>query len=224
MERNEKGQFVKGCNVHDLSEMRFGQLVVIDLAEIRDKRSFWLCKCDCGNTKVVRSDALMSLKTISCGCLKKKQDAINLIANHKGNITFERMYHIWSSMKQRCENPNDQAYKDYGGRGISVCKEWSSDYLQFKKWAYENGYAEDLTIERKDVNGNYCPENCTWIPMRYQSRNTRKTFWFTIGNETKCFAEWAELFGVAYCTAYARFKRGIRDPAIIFYCGYLNQR
>lgn len=73
MERNEKGQFTKGSGIHDLSKQRFGQLEVIELAEICNKRSFWLCKCDCGNTKIVRSDALISHKTVSCGCLKKMQ-------------------------------------------------------------------------------------------------------------------------------------------------------
>lgn len=224
MERNAKGQFVKGSNIHELSNQRFGQLVVVELAEIRGKRSFWLCRCDCGNKKIVRSDALISYKTVSCGCLKKKQDKINLTAHHKGNITFERLYHIWASMKQRCENPNSSAFKDYGGRGIRVCQGWSSDYMNFKEWAVKNGYADGLTIERKDVNGNYCPENCMWIAMKLQTRNTRRTFWFTIDGITKCFAEWAEIFDVSYATAYARYRRGIRDPSEIFYSGNLSYR
>lgn len=210
--RNEKGQFVKGHNIHDMTGKRYGNLVVLSLAEIKDGRSYWNCQCDCGNQKVVRSDALISYKTVSCGCLKKKQDKINLIKNHKGGRTKERLYHIWQSMRQRCQNPNNQAYDDYGGRGISVFLPWN-DYDIFKKWALENGYASTLTIERKNVNGNYEPENCCWIPYYLQARNTRKTAYFAFDNGERPLAEWSEITGIRRATLYSRLRKGYTNKA-----------
>lgn len=210
--RNEKGQFVKGKNIHDLTGERYGNLVVLSLAEIKDKRSYWNCQCDCGNRKIVRNDALISYKTVSCGCLKKKQDRINLTAYHKGGRTKERLYHIWMSMRQRCQNPNNHAYLDYGGRGITVSPLWE-DYDVFKKWAYENGYDDLLTIERKDVNGNYEPDNCCWIPCSLQARNTRKTVYFDFDKKEHPMVEWSEITGIKRGTLYARFRKGYTNKA-----------
>lgn len=210
--RNEKGQFVKGENIHDLSGNTYGGLKVLSLAYVKNRRSYWLCLCDCGNQKIVRSDALISYKTVSCGCLKKKQDKINLTAHHKGGRTKERLYHIWMSMRQRCQNPNNQAYKDYGGRGISVAHEWN-DYDMFKKWAFENGYSSDLTIERKNVNGNYEPSNCCWIPYSLQARNTRKTIYFDFDKKEHSMVEWSEITGIKRGTLYARFRKGYTNKS-----------
>lgn len=224
MERNEKGQFTKGSGIHDLAKQRFGQLEVIELAEIRNKRSFWLCKCDCGNTKTVRSDALISLKTISCGCLRDKQGKINLTKNHKNNQTKERLYHIWSSMCQRCCNKNNQSYENYGGRGISVCEEWRYDYRNFRKWAVENGYQETLTIERNNVDGNYCPENCCWIPFSRQERNQRRTIRVTIDGVTQPLIDLAEQYGIKPCTARQRYHSGYLQKEYLLYQGNLYDK
>lgn len=224
MERNEKGQFTKGSGIHDLAKQRFGQLEVIELAEIRNKRSFWLCKCDCGNTKTVRSDALISLKTISCGCLRDKQGKINLTKNHKNNQTKERLYHIWSSMCQRCCNKNNQSYENYGGRGISVCEEWRYDYRNFRKWAVENGYQEALTIERNNVDGNYCPENCCWIPFSRQERNQRRTIRVTIDGVTQPLIDLAEQYGIKPCTARQRYHSGYLQKEYLLYQGNLYDK
>lgn len=210
--RNEKGQFVKGENVHSLVGNTYGNLTVVALGYIRDRRSYWICQCECGNQKIVRGDALISLKTISCGCLKKQQDRINLTANHKGGRTKERLYHIWMGMRQRCHNPNNHAYKDYGGRGISVFQEWE-DYDVFKQWAFENGYSSNLTIERKNVNGNYEPSNCCWIPQKLQPRNTRKTVYFDFDNGEHSIVEWAEITGLKRATLYTRKKRGYTNKS-----------
>ena len=92
----------------------------------------------------------------------------------------DRLYEVWGSMKKRCNNPNDKSYKNYGGRGIKVCKEWNENYLSFKKWAYKNGYDEnaphgECTIDRINVNGNYEPNNCRWISNAEQQKNKRKS-------------------------------------------------
>jgi hypothetical protein len=105
--------------------------------------------------------------------------------------SHERIYSTWSGMTARCQNPKDPAYKNYGGRGISVCSEWQ-DFEAFREWALQNGYQDDLTIERKDVNGNYCPENCCFIPKAEQSKNRRNTFKITAWGETKTGAEWLQ--------------------------------
>lgn len=224
MVRNKRGQFTKGSGIHDLTGQRFGQLEVIGLSEIRNKRSYWLCNCDCGNTKIVRSDALISYKTVSCGCLKKKQDKINLTANHKDNQTKEKLYHVWASMCQRCENEKSSSYRNYGGRGITVCKEWRLDYRNFKKWSIENGYQENLTIERIDVNGNYCPENCCWIPFCRQERNQRRTIRVTIDGVTKPLIDLAEEYGIKPSTARKRYHVGYRQKEYLLYQGNLYDK
>jgi hypothetical protein len=224
MGRNEKGQFEKGSGIHDLTNQRFGQLEVIMLAEIRKKRSYWLCQCDCGNKKVVRSDALISYKTISCGCFKKQQDKINLSANHKDNQTKERLYHIWSAMCQRCGNENNHSYENYGGRGIFVCDEWRSDYRNFREWAEKNGYRENLTIERIDVNSNYCPENCCWIPFNRQERNQRRTIRVTIDGVTQPLIDLAEQYGLNPGTVRKRYHSGYRQKEYLLYQGNLYDK
>lgn len=212
--RNEKGQFEKGNNIHDLTGKRYGNLVVLSLFEVKNRRSYWNCQCDCGNQKTVRSDALISYKTVSCGCLKKRQDRINLTASHKGGRTKERLYHIWMSMRQRCKNPNNHAFHDYGGRGITVSPLWE-DYDVFKKWAYENGYNDSLTIERKNVNGNYEPNNCCWIPYSLQARNTRKTVYFSFDSGERPMVEWSDITGIKKATLYARLKRGHTNKSVL---------
>ena len=128
-------------------------------------------------------------------------------------------------MKNRCENPKDHAYKDYGGRGIKICPEWH-DIRNFSKWADETGFESEknLSIERIDVNGDYCPENCKWIDRRLQTRNRRNTVKLTINGITKPLTEWAEIYGVAKSKVYGRFKRGIRNPDDLFYLGNLQMR
>jgi hypothetical protein len=110
-------------------------------------------------------------------------------------------------MKQRCLNKTDKDYKNYGGRGIKLCKQWH-DYVAFKKWALAHGYREDLQIDRINNDGNYTPINCRWVPRKDNLRNTRRTRWETIKGNTKSLAEWCEIYDVSYGTVYARMKRG----------------
>lgn len=149
------------------------------------KRSTY--KCECGHEFSVNSGYSLPVFLFS-GCQNCRHRAIK----------NKRLHRIWSGMIQRCINENEPGYKNYGGRGIQICDDWF-DYRLFEIWAFEHGYADDLTIERVDVNGNYCPDNCKWITMEEQQRNTRMTYnnrYFTHNGETMNFNEWADRLGV----------------------------
>lgn len=152
----------------------FGRLTVINNAGYtNDHHKKWLCKCTCGNTTIVDGRDLRKGATKSCGCLLKEKAANRIVKmNTIHNNSHSRLYNIWVGMRDRCRRQKNWAYKYYGGRGISVCKEWDS-YLEFKKWALQNGYEENLTIDRINVNDNYKPSNCRWITIQEQQRNKR---------------------------------------------------
>jgi hypothetical protein len=158
----------------DLAGQRFGLWTVISRVP-RTKRggaSRWLCRCDCGNEKVVDSATMKAGHSRSCGCKSVEWSAS---ARKTHGLSGTRIHRIWKNMRKRCLSVNAPRYSDYGGRGITICPEWS-DFQVFYQWAMANGYTDDLTIERIDVDGNYEPSNCTWIPGAEQSRNRRITF------------------------------------------------
>lgn len=189
----------------DLTGQRFGRLYVISKAEPtiignRYERCVWLCKCDCGNTKIVRTDHLLGEKIVSCGCYNKE-------IRTKHGLSNSKLYKVWSGMRQRCENHKTPCFKNYGGRGIKVCEEWSESFEIFYEWAMNNGYKEGLTLDRVDVNGNYEPNNCKWATRKEQSRNTRKTIYATVNNITKDLNTWADELGVSRETLYRRVHK-----------------
>lgn len=125
-----------------------------------------------------------------------------------------RIYKIWKCMKNRCLNPNADRYKYYGGKGISICNEWVSDFMSFYNWSMQNGYEENLSIDRKDVNGNYEPNNCRWITMKKQQSNTSRNRLIDIDGIKKTITEWSGFYNVNTKTIYSRLRRGERGRGL----------
>lgn len=189
---------------------RFGKLIVIERSSNDSSgKSMWICKCDCGEiTKPIYASNLKYGRTISCGC--HRNYVLNSLAekSRTHGMTNTRLYTIWTSMKVRCYNKNCDAYNKYGGRGITICDEWKNDFSAFMKWAYENGYSEELTIDRINVNGNYEPDNCRWATYKTQANNTRKNKYLTLDGKTMTMKQWSEYTGIRYGTLYRRLKDG----------------
>lgn len=125
------------------------------------------------------------------------------------SMLHERLYGIWKGIKSRCTNANDVGWRNYGGRGIAVCDEWRDDFEAFKRWALSNGYSDHLSIDRIDVNGNYCPENCRWATAKEQGNNTRVNHRLTLNGVTHTIAEWAVKTGISEALIQWRINSGM---------------
>lgn len=154
----------------DLKGKRFGRLIVVERIPISNKRTMWICKCDCGNEVSVDAYNLKSGHTQSCGCIHKE---VTSRINKTHGLGNTRLYRIWNHMKTRCYRKSYHAFQHYGGRGIRVCDEWLHNFQSFYDWAMSNGYEENLSIDRIDTNGNYSPDNCRWATMADQNKNKR---------------------------------------------------
>ena len=193
----------------DLTGKRFGRLTVIEPIGSIGLCYSWRCKCDCGNETIVLGSNL-GKTTISCGCYAREK-SIERLATHKKSKS--RLFHIWQSMKQRCENSNSHAYHNYGARGIRVCEEWDNDFTAFEEWAFANGYDEQApkgqcTLDRIDVNGNYEPSNCRWATMREQQNNRRTQILIEYNGIRMSVADWSRKTGLTHSTILGRIKRG----------------
>lgn len=159
---------------NDLTGQRFGRLLVIEYIKKDSGKPVYAyrCKCDCGNYTMQRANALTAGIVKSCGCYARERTSKDKIAlKHGGSGT--RIYITRRNMLSRCYNPHDKRYSEYGGRGIKVCDEWKNSFEAFRDWALANGYTDDLTIDRMDTNGDYCPTNCRFITRAENNRNRR---------------------------------------------------
>lgn len=146
----------------DLIGQKFGILIVVKRVEnSQNGHARWLCQCDCGNFKEIQSDSLRTGNTKSCGCRERQ----------KHGLYQHPLYTRWKGIKNRCYNRAHNCYKNYGGRGISICKEWLNDFKSFYNWAIENGYEKELQIDRINNNGNYEPHNCRFVTNLENQKN-----------------------------------------------------
>lgn len=154
--------------MEDLTGKKFSRLTVLGFAGRRGNNYYWECQCDCGNIRQVQAQGLRRGSTKSCGCYNRE-----IITKH--GLDGDKLYHVFNSMRNRCYSVNNNSYHNYGGRGIAICDEWLNDVTVFIEWAHNNGYAEGLTIDRIDVNGNYEPSNCRWISLYDNVLHARRT-------------------------------------------------
>lgn len=197
---------------------RFERLEVVEIVDRNKYGIIYKCKCDCGEEVEVVASRLRAGKMKSCGCYRRDRMIVDNPAQkdtpkrkiQQGAIgeSHTRLYSIFSGMKKRCYNTNSQFYKNYGGRGIEICDEWLSDYQNFKKWAWENGYSDELSIERVNVNGNYEPSNCTWIDMRLQAKNRTNVAAIEYNGKTYTIRDLAKEVGIKEHTLAARLRVG----------------
>lgn len=193
----------------DLAGKVFGYMTVLSLhKKAPNGGATWDCRCVCGVEYVLRGrDLKYGKPTLNCGCqtLRLKTAA----GTKHGDATkgkTRKEYWVWNTMKQRCLNPNDAAYKDYGGRGIEVCERW----LSYPNFIADMGPCpEGFSLERKDVDGPYSPSNCKWGTKVEQARNKRNTVWVEYGGKTIQLRTLAEQFGLSRCVVYQKWKRGV---------------
>ena len=189
----------------DLTGRKFGRLTVLRRVENKGAYVMWECQCDCGNVIVARASNLKNGHTKSCGCYHK--DAVSK-ANTTHGLSDSRVYRIYQHMIGRCTNPKEAGYEFYGGRGIKVCQGWLDSFEEFAEWAFKNGYADNLSIDRIDVNGNYCPENCRWATNKEQANNQRRNRILEYKGEELTMSEMADKYNVPYNLLDSRIFRG----------------
>lgn len=199
----------------DLTGQKFGRLTVIRRAEnAKNGKSRWKCICDCGDEKVLRGEDLRMGKIMSCGCLLKESSAKRmqkLLTKHGQAGT--RLYRVWTGMKQRCYDTKIPYYKNYGGRGITICDEWLHDFQVFYDWSMANGYDEtapkgQCTLDRIDNNLGYSPSNCRWATRKEQQNNTRRNYFIEYKGQQYTISQLGKKLGIAPATLSWRLHNG----------------
>jgi hypothetical protein len=191
-------------NFKDLTkEPPFDRLTVIAYTGVTvRKTSLWLCRCICGVEKVIAGTHLISGHTRSCGCLNKE---LTVARNTTHGLSGIPAYKVWDSMLQRCRNPRDRSFANYGGRGIGVCERWE----KFENFLGDMGEPPPgMTLDRRENDGDYTPENCKWATRSEQMRNTRQSRILTFKDKSLCVVDWAEILGIDRKVLYKRLDYG----------------
>lgn len=189
----------RGNRFINLTGQKFNMLTIVSFAGFDNgHRSRWNCKCECGNDKIITGYDIKSGHSVSCGCFARMK-VKNKMTTH--GLRKHPLYNIWAGMKQRCNNFNSLAYKNYGGRGIKICKEWDDSFKNFYNWAIKNGYNDNLTIERINNDDGYNPNNCKFIPFEDQAKNKRSSkIWIIKGKIFYNHMDAAKFFNVVRST------------------------
>jgi hypothetical protein len=184
-----------------MDALRYGRLEIIGTADKRNGHIHMLCRCDCGTEKAISLYSLKKGATQSCGCYRKEKGP----GNKRHGLADSKTYNVWLSMRQRCCNPNNPAYPNYGGRGITIASAWDT----FDQFLADLGEVPDgMTLERKDNNKGYGPDNCVWASRLEQGRNTRKCRQISHNGQTKTLGEWADQYGINRQTLGKRLDTG----------------
>lgn len=197
----------KSAHVKDISGSIFSRLTVIAFDRIeRNRFPYWLCRCECGTLKSIRGAALKSGQTKSCGCLNRERQT-----ETRHGMWGTKEYWAWALAKNRCRNPRNKGYRNYGGRGITFAAEWDT----FERFFADMGPCPTgYSLDRIDNNAGYKPGNCRWTTRSVQMRNTRCTVMLTQDGVTLPLADWAELTGISQSTLRVRHFEGLRPPEI----------
>lgn len=190
----------------DLTRNVYGKLTVIKrvpraIKTDKNNAVYWLCKCECGNIKIIEGSRLRDGEATDCGCVSKSKYIRNLRYGTK-------LYDVYRAMLKRCYNSNVKNYKNYGGRGITVCYNWRNNFMSFYDWAINNGYKNGLTLDRMNNDGNYEPSNCRWVGYDIQENNTSRNKLLTYNGKTMSISQWCKILNVNASTLFARCRYG----------------
>lgn len=188
-------------NFDDLTGKTFNRLSVIErVYNGNSKKTYWKCRCICGKEVIVESSKIKGGYTKSCGCLNEENRKCHIEELTTHNMSDSKLFKTWCSMRNRCENRKNMAYKWYGAKGVKVCDEWQGrdGFQNFYNWAIKNGYKDDLSIDRIDFNGNYESLNCRWITQKEQSNNTSRNIYINYLGERKTLSELCEMYNLKY--------------------------
>ena len=184
---------------------KYNKLTILELERKEKKNNHWRyyykCQCECGNIKTIERDAIVFGGSKSCGCAFKGMNA-------KHNLCNSRIYKIYIDMKKRCYNEKNHNYKNYGGRGIKICNEWLNDFMSFYNWSLKNGYQNNLSIDRINVNGDYKPTNCRWATKEIQCNNKRNNVFYEYNEEKLTGTQISRKYGINYNTLRYRIRSG----------------
>ncbi len=199
-----------------LAGARFGRLTVLHQEGFdKYRHPLWLCRCDCGTEKNIGVQPLRSGDTVSCGCQQREAAAATSVRVRTTHGRSPRaVYTKWRSMLARCYNRKHKSFNSYGGRGITVCDEWRTEFTGFRNWALANGYAPGLTLERANNSLSYDPSNCKWATYREQAQNRRSSVYLTINGITLAISEHARRNDMLPETLASRWSRGVRGEQL----------